>query len=381
MQYRKFGKDGWNVSALGFGAMRLPNLRDNTVDTKAAVDVLRYGIDQGINYIDTAYIYHNGESESIVGRALKDGYGKKVRVADKSPSFMVNTSKDFVRILDEQLVRLGLEHIDYYMFHGIGQRYFDDVILKEGLLLEMEKAREAGKIGHIGFSFHDNTTAFKHIIDGYDGFEFCMVQYNYMDVNRQAGQEGFDYAAQKGVPIIVMEPLLGGRLANPPKDVTAMMDAFPTQRSPAAWSLSWIWNHPAVATVLSGMASNAQVEENCRIANDATPGHLTAEEEQFISSVHSVFSKRAVIPCTRCNYCKPCPEGIDIGWLLELYNDAEMFDNLTAPRFAYNNFVPQNHRADACTACGACEDICPQKIAVSKWMPKVHSVLGPQTQT
>lgn len=375
MQYRVFGKDGFEVSALGFGAMRFPAGKDSRkMDEPGAVDLLRYGIDRGINYVDTAYIYHDGRSEVVVGKALKNGYRDRVRVADKSPGHLVQSAADFRNILEQQLRRLDMEHIDYYMFHGINRHYLQ-TILEEDLLTEMMRAQASGKIGHIGFSFHDNTAAFRQIIDATDLWEFCMIQYNYMDIHRQAGTEGFDYAARKGLPIIVMEPLLGGRLANPPADVLDLMSAFSVQRTPAEWALSWLWNHPAVVTILSGMATSEQIDENCRIASEARPGHLTGDEIRFMEQIRHTFSRRAVIPCTRCDYCKPCPEGIDIGWMLELYNDSVMFDNLNAPRFAYNHFVSADKNASACSACGECESRCPQEIEVSAWMPRVHDTL------
>ncbi|MBN2344658.1 MAG: aldo/keto reductase [Deltaproteobacteria bacterium] len=374
MQYRPFGKDRYPVSALGFGAMRFPVKDNHTVDEDAAIELLRYGIDKGINYVDTAYIYHDGRSEEIVGRALKDGYREKVRVATKSPGHLVKNAADFDRILDEQLRRLDMDYVDYYMFHGIGKAGLED-IQREKLFDSIEKAKQAGKIGHIGFSFHDNTEAFISICDAYDGWEYCYMQYNYMDVAKQAGREGLMHAADKGISIVVMEPLLGGRLANPPKDVADMMASHHLQRSAAEWSLSWIWNHPQVAMILSGMNSKAQIDENCRIADSAVPSFYAPQETAFIDQVQSVFAKRAVIPCTRCDYCKPCPEGIDIGWLLELYNDSVMHDNVGAPSFAYNTFVPEGHRAEDCTACAQCEDRCPQNIEISTWMPKVHETL------
>lgn len=374
MQYRPFGKDGWKISVLGFGAMRFPLTPNNTVDVPRAIDLIRCGIDNGINYVDTAYIYHDGTSEEIVGKALKDGYREKVRVATKSPGHLISGAADFDRILDEQLKRLDLEFIDYYMFHGIGQKSLTQ-ITELGLFERMENAKAKGKIGHIGFSFHDDITGFKAIVDAYSQWEFCQIQYNYMDIENQAGTEGLRYAAQKDIPIIIMEPLLGGRLANPPQDIQKIVKQFEVSRRPADWALSWIWNHPEVATVLSGMNDITQLEENCSIATKATPGHLKTSETQFVEILRGLFSKRAIIPCTRCDYCKPCPAGIDIGWNLELYNDAEIYDNLSTPRFVYNNFVPKGQRAQDCTGCKECEQKCPQKIEISAWMPKVAKLL------
>lgn len=376
MQYRAFGKDKWNVSVLGFGAMRLPMLQEgNGVDEAGAIDLIRYSIDKGINYIDTAYLYHDGLSEGIVGEALKDGYRERVRVATKSPGHLIKTADDFDRILDEQLQRLAVCHIDYYMFHGIGGGALKQ-IQELDLLRRMELAKKDGRIGHIGFSFHDDLKAFKAIIDSYDQWEFCQIQYNYMDISNQAGTEGLRYAAEKGISVIVMEPLLGGKLANPPEKIQTLFHNAVSKRTAAEWSLQWIWNHPEVSLVLSGMNTKEQVDENLASADRSGAGTLNEDDCRVIEAARTEFTKRTVIPCTGCNYCMPCPSGVNIPWNIDQYNQGVVYGFPESPRFVYNTFIKPENRAQICSECKICEEKCPQKIQVSAWMPRIHAVLG-----
>lgn len=376
MQYRSFGRDNYPVSILGFGTMRLPlKPESKTVDVGRAIEQIRYGIDCGINYIDTAYFYHDGLSEGIVAKALRDGYREKVRVATKSPGHLIQTADDFDRILDEQLARLETDSVDYYLFHGIGSRGLNQ-IQELGLFEKMEQAKKAGKIGHIGFSFHDGPDAFRAIVNSYDGWEFCQIQYNYMDTMNQAGTAGLQYATEHGISVVVMEPLLGGRLARPPENVQKIFDASGKRWSPAAWALQWIWKHPEVAMVLSGMNTIEQIDENCAIADRSIPGSFTDADAQVVEAVQTAFHERTLIPCTACGYCMPCPSGVDIPRNLGMYNEGMKYGDPGAPRFVYNNFFNHEERADRCTGCGVCEETCPQKIPISSWMPKVHAVLG-----
>jgi uncharacterized protein len=376
MQYRKFGKDGWKVSALGFGAMRLPVLADGTVDEDESVRMIRYGIDHGINYVDTAYMYHDGHSESVVGKALANGYREKIRIATKSPGHLIKTAQDFDRILDEQLQRLNVSKIDYYLFHGIGNSGLTQI--KElKLLSRMEKARNDGRIGHIGFSFHDDAAAFKKIIDSYENWDFCQIQYNYMDINNQAGRDGLLYAANKGISVVIMEPLLGGRLTRPPEPVATMFkNSIGSSRTPAEWSLQWIWNHSEVSTILSGMSTMEQVLQNVAAAEKSQSDSLDAAQLAFIEQIRNEFSKRTVVPCTKCNYCMPCPYGVIIPWILDLYNQEMIYEDPNFPRYVYNTFVKPENRASECIGCKACESRCPQKIKISEWMPKIQAVMG-----
>lgn len=376
MQYRPFGSDGWKISVLGFGAMRLPNLPDGkTVDEKESIRIMRYGVDEGINYIDTAYFYHNGVSEVVVGKALKDGYRKKIRLATKLPVGLIKEEGDFDKFLNEQLKKLDVEHIDYYLFHGIGDGGLT-TMRKFDLFKKMEEAKKAGKIGHIGFSFHDKADAFLRVVDSYDKWEFCQIQYNYMDVNNQAGTAGLKYAAAKNIPIIIMEPLLGGKLARPPENVKKILSKTTIQRTPAEYALQWIWDHPEVSTILSGMSNYEQVAENLQSAHNSKANPLTTADINLLEKVRAEFASRSVIPCTACDYCMPCPQGVAIPRNFELYNDGRIFNDAGSSRYVYEVWVKPENRASICTQCKECEEKCPQKIEISAWMPKVHSVLG-----
>ncbi|MBU0534154.1 MAG: aldo/keto reductase [Candidatus Omnitrophica bacterium] len=379
MKYRKFGKLDYQISALSLGCMRLPTQdnksRSGEVDEKEAVRLIRSAIDRGVNYIDTAYPYHNGNSEIITGKALGDGYRSKVKLATKSPLWSVNSPGDFDKFLNEQLKKLQTEHIDFYLLHGIDKKRWDNVVLKFDLLKKAEAAIADGRIGHLGFSFHDNCESFKLIVDGYEHWDFCLIQYNYMDIENQAGTKGLHYAASKGLAVIVMEPLLGGRLANPPAEVQKVFEEYGTKRSPVQWALQWLWNQPEVTSVISGMSSMQQLNENLQTVESLSTQSLLPEDMEFIKRVRSAFLKRAVAPCTKCGYCLLCPQGVDIPWILELYNSGIIYDDISASHFAYTHFVPEANRANVCTQCGQCDEKCPQGINPSKLMPEIHEKL------
>lgn len=375
MKYRAFGKTGWDTSVLGFGAMRLPVNADKSINEPEAIRMIRYAIDKGVNYIDTAYVYHDGLSEQLVGKALADGYRDKVKLATKSPIWLIKSPEDFDRILDEQLERLKTGYIDFYLLHGIGVWGWGQ-IKKLELLKRAESAKAAGKIRHIGFSFHDKFDSFKEIVDGYDKWEFCQIQYNYMDINNQAGTKGLLYAHEKGIPVVIMEPILGGRLANPPKKIMDVMNSYPVKRKPADWALQWIWSHPEVAVILSGMSTMEQLEQNLVSADDSAVNLLDAKDLEMIDQVRTVFAERTLVPCTHCDYCMPCPSGVNIPWAFELYNNGKIYDDIGGSRFAYKAFMPENAHPDKCTGCGVCVSKCPQKIDIPSLMPKVHAVLG-----
>ncbi len=268
MKYRKFGKLDWQISALGFGAMRLPVIdrNPNSINEELAIKMMRYAFDHGVNYVDSAFGYHGGNSEKVVGKALKDGYREKVKLATKFPLWAMKSADDYDNTLDEQLKKLQVDKIDVYLFHGLAKRTWDRV--KElQVLKRAERAVADGRIGHIGFSFHDNFDALKEIVDGYDNWTMCQVQYNYMDIDIQAGTKGVQYAASKGVAVVVMEPVRGGRLANPPEAVAKVWQDFKPKRSAVEWALLWVWNQPEISLALSGMSTMEQVVENVDIAS------------------------------------------------------------------------------------------------------------------
>ena len=378
MKYRKFGKSDWNVSALGFGCMRLPVLGDNPVgneiDEDLAIKMIRHAIDSGVNYVDTAYPYHMGKSEIVTGKALGDGYRDKVRLATKSPVWMIKEQDDFDKYLDQQLKKLDTDHIDYYLFHGLGENTWGNIVLKHNLLVKAEDAVSDGRIGHIGFSFHDKYEVFKDIVDGYDRWEFCQVQYNYIDVDSQSGIKGLRYAAEKGLAIVIMEPLLGGKLASPPKLVRTLFEETGNSHTPADLALQWLWSQPEISVVLSGMSAMNQVEEN--LASAETSGELLNHEDlALIEKVRQKFLELSPIPCTKCNYCLPCPNGVVIPRNFDIYNDGVIFDNLKEAAglyFRLGSFFGESFMAKSCVQCGICEEKCPQKIPISEWMPKVH---------
>ncbi len=384
MQYRNFGSLDFKVSALGFGAMRLPTREvetagdkpQNKIDEAEAIRMMRYAIDKGVNYIDTAYVYHDGFSEIVTGKALKDGYREKVKLATKSPTWLIKKPEDFDRLLDEQLEKLQTDHIDFYLLHSLSRNSWNNVILKFDIIKRAEAAKKAGKIKYLGFSFHDEGSAFIEIIDGYDKWDFCQIQYNYLDIENQAGQKGLKYAAEKGIAVVIMEPLLGGKLANPPKDIKAILDENGKNQSGADWALQWLWNQPEVSVVLSGMSTMQQVEENIVSAGKSGVGTLDKTDLDIVCRIIDRYAQRAAIPCTACAYCMPCPNNVNIPKNFALYNESVIHEDLKGARFSYSNFFNKENHASECVQCRVCEENCPQKIPISEWMPRVHATLG-----
>jgi len=379
MRYRAFGKSGWKASILGMGAMRLPTTDGNRTGANIvedeAIALIRRALDGGVNYIDTAYVYHGGRSEVVVGQALRGAYRGKAKIATKSPLPRIKTGDGFDRILHEQLARLNTDHIDFYLFHGLDGAKWKTVIDLD-LLRRAEAARDAGKIGHIGFSFHADFDVFQEILDGYGGWEFCQIQYNYMDTEFQAGTRGLELAARKGIPVIVMEPVRGGRLASPPVEVAALLAAHPARRTPVEWALHWAWNRPEVNLVLSGMSTMAQVEQNLAAVDHSKAASFGPADYATIQNAVDLFQRRAAIPCTTCGYCVPCSQGVNIPRNFSLYNDGVIYDNPTNARFTYLHFMQEKARASACVACGECEPKCPQQIPIAAFMDKIQAAFA-----
>ena len=380
MQYRRFAKLDWKASALGFGCMRFPTLDGRqisaNIDEPVAIQMLHHAIDNGVNYVDTAYPYHDGRSEIVVGNALQGGYREKVRLATKLPVWLVNEPDDFDKLLNEQLKKLKTNHIDFYLLHSLNQSRWRNIVLKHNLLAKAAAALADGRIRHLGFSMHGDYACFEEIVDGSDLWSFCQIQYNYMDIENQAGTRGLKLAASKGLAVVVMEPLLGGRLADPPKDIRAIMERFPVRRSPADWALQWLWDQPEVSVVLSGMCAMAQVKENLKSADTSRVQGLSEAEQKLIVEVREKYSARTVIPCTKCSYCMPCPNGVNIPGNFEYFNYAHLFDDAPGARFKYQAFLTEEQRAGSCIECGTCECLCPQKIPIMEWMPKVSALLA-----
>ncbi len=369
MKYRKFGKLDWAVSALGFGVMRLPIIGKDAskIDEKQAIEMIRYAIDNGVNYIDTAYVYHRGNSEVVLGKALKDGYRERVKIATKMPVRLVEKQEHLEEYFNTHLERLQTNHIDFYLLHGMRETTWSKV--KEFDVLNWAEGKlEEGKIKHLGFSFHDSLQLFKEVVDAHD-WTFCQIQLNYMDTEYQAGLEGLRYAAEKGLAVVVMEPIKGGKLAvTPPKEVLEIWEKAAIKRTPAEWALQWAWNLPEVSVVLSGMSEMRHVEENVVYADRSGPGGLKEHELALYGEVKDAYNRLGFVGCTACQYCMPCPSGVEIPAILGHYNEYHMSGGSDEIKTKYwQNIDPENH-ASNCIACGVCEEKCPQQLPIRKFM-------------
>jgi predicted aldo/keto reductase-like oxidoreductase len=375
MQYRKFGRLDWQVSALGFGAMRLPTLSGKPgpdIDEAEAARMIYRAIESGVNYVDTAYPYHQKASEPFLGRILQGGWRERVRLATKMPHWMMSGPEHFDQYFDEQLAKLQTEYVDFYLLHGLDKRSWAK--LKDWDVFSWAEKRIAeGRIGHLGFSFHDDFDTFKDIVDGYD-WSFCQIQYNYMDIEEQAGTIGLQYAASKGLAVVVMEPLLGGKLAARQVDTRRIWQTAPKKRKPAEWALHWLWNQPEVSVVLSGMSKMIQVEQNLKTASASRVGLLSAEELGVVDQVRETYRKLCLISCTSCQYCQPCPNDLNIPMMFELYNSGHMYGVLKEVRGAYHQWIPREKRADQCVKCQECESKCPQHLPICDLLEQVDRV-------
>jgi len=376
MQYKNFGRLDWETSILGFGTMRFPTIDNDMgqIDEPEATRMLHYAIDHGVNYIDTAYTYHGENSERFLGRALQGGYRERVKLASKLPPWLVKNRDDLDRIFDDQLEKLQTGSLDFYLLHALNAKHWTN-LRNLGVLDWLERKRADGRIKQIGFSFHDLFPTFKEIVDGYD-WTFCQIQYNFMDIEYQAGTEGLKYAADKGLAVVIMEPIRGGRLAgNVPPAIQEIWDTAEQRRSPAEWALQWVWNHPEVTLLLSGMSTMEQIQQNIETADKSGPDTLTAQELALFDQVREKYEELCPIPCTGCQYCLPCPSGVNIPRVLDIYNDAVMYNDWTLARLIYNNYVAESNRANNCTECGECLDKCPQQIEIPNWLATAHSKL------
>ena len=374
MLYRRMNRTNQKLSILGFGCMRLPQTPDFHIDEPLATDMIRYAIDRGVNYLDTAYVYHNGESEPFLGRALMDGYRKKVRLVTKLPVWSVETRGDMDRLLDEQLKRLQTDHIDFYLLHGLMNSTWNHVA-NLNVTEFLDQAIADGRIIHAGFSFHDEVRIFKEILGEYD-WTLCQIQYNYMDEECQAGTEGLCYAAEKGLGIVIMEPLKGGRLTRENGDIKKVWASAQSSRTPAEWGLRWLWNKPEISVVLSGMSTMQQVKDNITYASNGKPGSLTAAELEVYDHVKTLYRDRMKVSCTQCRYCIPCPGGIKIPECFAAYNDAFMYSDSASAKFTYDAVMGGYGDASECQECGVCESLCPQKIEIRKHLKEVAALFG-----
>ena len=380
MQYRKFGKPGFEVSILGFGCMRLPLLpginggEPDTakIDEAEAIKMLRHAIDNGVNYIDTAYPYHGGSSELLVGKALKDGYRERVKLATKLPVWLLKKEEDFDNYLNEQLKKLQTDHIDVYLLHALNKDRWNTV--KELNVLNcMQKAIDSGKVRHAAFSYHEDISFFRTILDAFD-WGMCQIMYNYME--DREWEKHMKYAHSKGIAVAIMEPLLGGKLANvPPEEVKKVWKESGVDRSPADWAFKWIYNYPEVTLALSGMSTMEQVIENLKIAGNSTVGALSSEELATIDKAREVYSSLTRVKCTGCRYCVPCPSNVSIPEIFSCYNEAGAYNLQKSSEESYSSMKATGRDASLCVECGRCEEACPQKLPIIRHLKEAHRSL------
>jgi len=373
MLYRELGSTGEKISILGFGCMRLPVLNGNydAVDHNNSIALIRKAIDSGVNYLDTAYPYHNGQSEAVIAEALKGGYREKVFIADKLPSWMVQKRDDMDHYLNEQLDRLQTDQIDFYLLHSIKEDYWSN--LKSLDVLEfLNDSIDDGRIKYTGFSFHGELELFFDVIDSYK-WDMCQIQYNIVDENYQAGREGIRYASNQGIGVVIMEPLRGGTLVkNVPPEVQEIWDEAPIKRSPVEWALKYVWDHEELDVVLSGMNTFEDLEENLKIAEEGLSNSLTLDEKELIKEVRAIYRGRKQVDCNQCGYCMPCSSGVDIPGNFQMLNHAYMFQDVDNSRMNYYMLLKDDERASKCTECGECENLCPQMVPIHSTLKKVR---------
>ena len=387
MKYRKLFGD--EVSNLGFGCMRLPTIgegKDIKINESEAIAQIRHGIDLGITYIDTAYPYHGGESELVVGKALQDGYREKVKLVTKAPVWLYKKPEDFEKYLKEQLEKLQTDYVDAYLMHALNGKRFD-ILQKYDILAQAKKAKEAGLIKNIGFSFHSNYKTFVKIIDSFD-WDLCQIQMNYMDLNNQATEKGLKYAGEKGVPVIVMEPLLGGKLVRETEENKKILEESKSKHSLAEWAFLFMWNYPEVKVTLSGMNTMQMIEENCASADLSGVYSLSNEDMGTIGKLRESYKKMLYVHCTRCEYCMPCPHGVNIPFNLLLLNelkwapqDREKIGNWykgfsQTEEEALKTLNGASHLCAGVEECGQCLKKCPQKINIPEKMKEISEIFN-----
>lgn len=374
MEYRDFGNIDWKPSALGFGAMRLPHHDDDRgkIKEEEAIEMIRWAFDNGVNYIDTAWPYHDENSEELVGKALKDGYRKKVKVATKLPSWEIDEANDAEEIFQKQLEKLDVEKIDFYLIHSLNRDRWESLQSLDIDIFEwMEEKRNKGEIEHLGFSFHDDLDTFKEIVDTYD-WDFCQIQYNYLDQEFQAGKEGLKYANEQGLGVIIMEPLRGGKLAKePPEAIDKIWKESEKERTPVEWALKWLWNQPEVSLVLSGMSQLKQVKENVKYASESGVDEFTQKDLEVVDKAAEKYQEISPVPCTGCNYCVPCPNDVAIPRNFRFYNQAEIYDEYEKYKEYWDEKMSEESRANHCVECGECLEKCPQNIEIINKLKEV----------
>ena len=377
MNYRK-DRTGHDLSVLGFGCMRFPR-KSGRIDMEATERQIMLAYEKGVNYFDTAYIYPG--SESALGEILeKNGIRENVNIATKLPHYLVKSIEDLEKLFSEQLTRLKTKRIDFYLMHMLSDIDAWNRMKELGIEEWIAEKKKKGEIGQIGFSYHGNSEMFCRIIDAYD-WDFCMIQYNYMDENSQAGRRGLSYAAKKGMPVFIMEPLRGGRLVkNLPREAEKVFSDYKIKRTPAQWAFRWLWNQPEVTVVLSGMNSEEMIEDNVKTASEVQIGEMGEEEEQMLRDVIGIINSKVKVGCTGCGYCMPCPKNVDIPGTFAAYNRRFSDGKFTALKeyVMCTGLRKTSTAASNCIGCGKCETHCPQGIQIRKCLKDAEKELeGP----
>lgn len=377
MQYRN-NRKGEPVSLLGYGCMRFTR-KGGSIDIDKAEREVMTAIRAGVNYLDTAYLYPG--NEAAVGEILaRNNCRERVNIATKLPQYLIKTSSAIDRYFNEELKRLRTGYIDYYLMHMLTDVAAWEKLKRLGIEEWIAKKKESGEIRNIGFSFHGNTEKFLEILEAYD-WDFCQIQYNYMDENTQAGRKGLQAAAAKGIPVIIMEPLRGGKLVDLlPESAKQLIAGNSKKRSAAEWALRWLWEQPEVTCVLSGMNSMEMVEENIRIASEVTPHEFTDEDRAMIEGIKQEINRTIKVNCTGCQYCMPCPKGVDIPGTFRCYNEMYTEGRKRSARFEYaQNTALQKEMKDAyqCIECGKCEQHCPQHLPIRQHLKEARKELQP----
>lgn len=378
MQYNKFGKTDMPVSRFGMGCMRLPQTKaedgSERIDEKEAVKMIRHAIENGVNYFDTAYAYPG--SEQAVGKAMKDGYREKVLLATKVPLYMIKKQEDYLKCFEEQLERLQTDYIDIYIFHCLDRTNWE-IVKATGGLEFLEGLKKAGRIKNIGFSFHAEYELFTEIIDAYP-WDMCLIQLNILDRNHQAGVRGLNYASERNVPVVIMEPLKGGLFgSNVPKEVEELLNGYTEKRTIVEWAFRWLYHHPQVKVILSGVSTMEQLEDNLRIFREAEPGVMKAKDLELIDKIREIYAGKVKVGCTGCGYCMPCPSGVNIPEIFKVYNDS-FLSSWTEFGKTFYSLVASNSGKDAsnCIGCKRCERHCPQKLSIVTTLKEAHLLMS-----
>lgn len=371
MEKRRFENLGINTSLLGFGCMRFPTTPEGNIDEPEAERMLDAVIAAGVNYIDTAYPYHQGNSEIVVGKALKKYDRNSFYLATKLPLWKVERLEDVEVIFEEQLTKLQTDYVDFYLMHAVNKERWDKM-RDMGCIQVLEKLKKEGKIRYLGFSFHDSYEVFEEVLS-YRDWDFCQIQFNYMDTQEQAGLKGYELAAEKQVPMIIMEPIKGGRLAAFSGDITEKFRKLDENASPASFALRWVGSFPNVKVILSGMSSMEQVQDNLKTFREFKP--LSQEEQEVIRDVVKTMRGRVQNGCTGCKYCMPCPAGVDIPGCFGVWNNYHIYQNYNLVKQDWEKNIGESHQAKNCVKCGKCEAACPQKLSIREDLERAQADL------